>query len=175
MQVGAVGACASRGYAASRPARRSPLLPGFRRQTRPPVPKPSVAAKPSPTAAAHRLDCRPPLTAARARQPVDRGTRRQHTLAAGMRVKAAMPLLHHRGNAVVGRLNVARYGKRVERVHHPAAVKQVPIFITGQVAGPGHHLDLKRRRADKARRLATGKIVLETSDGLFLAIDPTVG
>src|SRR5262249_48866238 len=48
MQVGAAAACASRGDAASRPARRSRLLPGFRRQTRPPVPKPSVAAKPSP-------------------------------------------------------------------------------------------------------------------------------
>src|SRR5215470_3936568 len=30
MQVGAAGACASRGDAASRPARRSPLLSGFR-------------------------------------------------------------------------------------------------------------------------------------------------
>src|SRR5262249_54939178 len=48
MRVGAAGACASRGDAASRPALRSRLLPGFRRQTRPPVPKPSVAAKPSP-------------------------------------------------------------------------------------------------------------------------------
>jgi hypothetical protein len=48
-----------------------------------------------------------------------------------------MPLLHHRGYAVVGRLNVARYGKRVERVHGPGAVEQIPIFITGQVAEPG--------------------------------------
>ena len=71
------------------------------------------------TAAAHRLDRRLPLNAARARQPVDRGTRRRHTLAAGMGVKAAMPLLHRRGHTVVGRLNVARYGKRVERVHGP--------------------------------------------------------
>src|SRR5262245_42215131 len=38
------------------------------------------------TAAAHRLDRRLPLNAARARQPVDRGTRRRHTLAAGMGV-----------------------------------------------------------------------------------------
>src|SRR5262249_57616939 len=48
MQVGAAAACASRGDAASRPARRSRLLPGFRRQTRPPVPKPSFAPNPSP-------------------------------------------------------------------------------------------------------------------------------
>jgi hypothetical protein len=96
------------------------------------------------TAAAHRVDRRLPLNATRARQPVDRGTRRRHTLAAGLGVKAAMPLLHHRGYAVVGRLNVARYGKRVERVHGPGAVEQVPIFITGQV---------KRRCADQARRL----------------------
>src|SRR5215467_2392276 len=122
------------------------------------------------TAAAHRLDRRLPLNAARARQPVDRGTRRRHTLAAGMGVKAAMPLLHHRGYAVVGRLNVARYGKRVERVHGPGAVEQVPIFITGQVAEPGYRLDLKRHRADKARRLAAGKIVLETHNGLFVAL-----
>src|SRR5215831_5128436 len=127
------------------------------------------------TAAAHRLDRRLPLNAARARQPVDRGTRRRHTLAAGMGVKAAMPLLHHRGYAVVGRLNVARYGKRVERVHGPGAVEQVPIFITGQVAEPGHRLDLKRRRADKARRLAAGKIALEMQNGLFVALALGVG
>jgi hypothetical protein len=45
-----------------------------------------------------------------------------------------------------------------------------PIFITGQVAEPGHRLDLKRHRADKAGRLAPGKIVLETHDGLFAAL-----
>src|SRR5262245_4972782 len=61
------------------------------------------------TAAAYRLDHRLPLNAARARQPMDCGTRRRDTLATGMGVKAAMPLLHHRGYAVVGRLNVARY------------------------------------------------------------------
>src|SRR5262249_25640695 len=127
------------------------------------------------TAAAYRLDHRLPLNAARARQ--DRGTRRRDTLAAGMGVKAAMPLLHHRGYAVVGRLNVARYGKRVEWVHGPGAVERVPIFITGQVAEPGHRLDLKRRRADKARRLAAGKIVLETHNGLIveLALGVRVG
>ena len=75
--------------------------------------------------------------------------------------------------AVVGRLNVARYGKRVERVHGPGAVEQVPIFITGQVAEPGHRLDLKRRRADKARRLAAGKIVLETHNALFAPTAPS--
>src|SRR6516164_4139252 len=52
----------------------------------------------------------------------------------------------------------------------PGAVEQVPIFITGQVAEPGHRLDLKRRRADKARRLAAGKIVSETHNGLFVAL-----
>src|SRR5262249_19664584 len=41
----------------------------------------------------------------------------------------------------------------------------------------GHRLDLKRRRADKARRLAAGKIVLETHNGLFvaLALDARIG
>src|SRR5262249_2331587 len=117
------------------------------------------------------------VKAGRARQPVDRGTGRRHTLAVDMGVKAAMPLLHHGGYAVVGRLNMARYGKRVERVHGPGAVEQVPIFITGQVAEPGHRLDLKRRRADKARRLAAGKIVLETHNGLLvaLALDARIG
>src|SRR5262249_55385148 len=47
-QGGGAGAWGSRGDAASRPARRSRLLRGFRRKPRPPVPKPSVAAKPSP-------------------------------------------------------------------------------------------------------------------------------
>ena len=53
----------------------------------------------------------------------------RHALASDMGVKPALPLLHHRGYAVVGRLNVARYGKRVERVHGPRAVEQVPILI----------------------------------------------
>src|SRR5262249_35548519 len=48
IQVRAAGEGAPRDDAATGPARRSPLLPGFRRQTRPPVPKPSVAAKPAP-------------------------------------------------------------------------------------------------------------------------------
>ena len=33
--------------------------------------------------------------------------------------RPSLPLLHHRGYAVVGRLNAARYGKSVERVHGP--------------------------------------------------------
>jgi hypothetical protein len=66
MQVGAGGACALRGDAASRPARRSPLLPGFRRQTRPPVPKPSVAAKPSPADSCRASPRSPAATECRA-------------------------------------------------------------------------------------------------------------
>ena len=167
----AAGACASRGDAASRPARRSLLLPGFRRQTRPPVPKPSVAAKPSPADSCRAPPRSPAATECRAGASASGSWNAvRHTLASGMGVKAAMPLLHHRGYAVVGRLNVAGYGKRVERVHGPGAVEQVPIFITGQVAEPGHRLDLKRRRVDKARRLAAGKIVLETHNGLFVAL-----
>jgi hypothetical protein len=129
----AAGASASHGDAASRPARRSLLLPGFRRQTRLPAPKTICRRQ---ACACGQLPRSAsiigwPLNAARACQPVDRGMRCGHALATGMRVKATMPLLHHRGHIVMGHLNVTRYGKRVERVHGPGAVEQVPIFITG--------------------------------------------